>query len=102
MISDGLELVIEWGNGNRLAAPFPLPPATPTPCEFVARIGELTTLSPDRWSATWWVQPRIRPGEERKPAAPEPRSALTSGGDPTEDSPCPTEPDTPSRPSASP
>lgn len=67
-MGDRLELVVEWEDGGRVSAPFPLPPATPTPCEFVARLGQLATLSPGRWRASWWVQPMA----SRKPATPPP------------------------------
>lgn len=62
MTSERLELVIEWEGGDRITAPFPLPPAYPTPCAYVHQLGLLTTMAPHRWRATWWVQNHQRPG----------------------------------------
>jgi hypothetical protein len=49
----GPRLVVEWADGQ-LTQPLPLP-AGMTPCEWVARLGEV--LGPDRRVAAWSVHP---------------------------------------------
>jgi hypothetical protein len=70
----GPRLIVQFG-GRRLAHPFPLPPQFPSPCAYVAALGQL--MSADRRFGTWYVDPgrprnpgNVGPGTPAPPEAP--------------------------------